>query len=636
MKVKLTVFQHSKQIQELELEPTHEYVIGRDSTCDIVIDGQRGISRQHAKLTFAENSWTVSLISKFGSLIIDGQTAEQIQLFDGAEFSIPPFRFALAMPEKKAEPKELTRLTHEHTSVNTSTTTPFIKVIDKGRGQEDVFRLEGNAWTVGRDATCEIPVDNPLVSRRHLEISKSSEGQYFATDLGSANGTQLNGEALAPNEAIQIVSGDTLSIMSIQLSFEIRDPQFDRKLATIPQQQHLLPLQDLENLPQALSTPQPNQDPFADYATSATPGALKVSAKSFKLDAQFMAKHKVRIAIAVFAVLLVYGLMDSPTEGKKDLVSTQPEAAKFENLTPEQKTSVKDTFNLASNLYLQGKYSLCTEELKKLHEIVPFYENSKELASHCVQGEAILTEQLEKERQEAEKRKSTALIQAEVQRCRELLTKSTSESDAKECLGQAIELDPQHPEIVQLILEVNNRALEKVRTQNEEDDKRKSAAAAQSIFDRAKQLATSGSLAKAIAEYEKLIRGNYTTSSNLRSLAQREVASVRAQLDKKVSALLSSCKQNLEQNKYKLAYLDCDQALKENPKSAEASQLRQQALSEMKRELKSIYEDSVIEETMGNIEVAKEKWKKIIEEDLPSGEYQNKARSNLRKYGVGL
>jgi hypothetical protein len=52
--------------------------------------------------------------------------------------------------------------------------------------------------------------------------------------------------------------------------------------------------------------------------------------------------------------------------------------------------------------------------------------------------------------------------------------------------------------------------------------------------------------------------------------------------------------------------------------------------------MKAIYEDSVLEESLGNIDSAKEKWKHLMLEDLQSDEYYNKAKLKLQKYGVGI
>lgn len=65
--------------------------------------------------------------------------------------------------------------------------------------------VEGKAWEsesilrAGRLATLEIVLDDSSVSRRHAEI-RSTDGGWRVRDLGSTNGTYLNGTRLGPGE----------------------------------------------------------------------------------------------------------------------------------------------------------------------------------------------------------------------------------------------------------------------------------------------------------------------------------------------------------------------------------------------------------------------------------------------------
>jgi len=47
-------------------------------------------------------------------------------------------------------------------------------------------------FRIGRDDGCEIHLDDPMISRRHAEVSYD-EGLWWIRDLGSRNGTQLDG-----------------------------------------------------------------------------------------------------------------------------------------------------------------------------------------------------------------------------------------------------------------------------------------------------------------------------------------------------------------------------------------------------------------------------------------------------------
>jgi len=58
------------------------------------------------------------------------------------------------------------------------------------------FLLEGDQLTVGRDATNEIVINDAEISRRHARLTFQG-GKYVLEDLGSTNGTFVNGQRLA-------------------------------------------------------------------------------------------------------------------------------------------------------------------------------------------------------------------------------------------------------------------------------------------------------------------------------------------------------------------------------------------------------------------------------------------------------
>lgn len=68
----------------------------------------------------------------------------------------------------------------------------------------DALRLEsGPPLTLGRDKDCEIRINSPTVSRRHAQVSfRGSPPRAFVKDLGTRNGTYVNGERLASDREL--------------------------------------------------------------------------------------------------------------------------------------------------------------------------------------------------------------------------------------------------------------------------------------------------------------------------------------------------------------------------------------------------------------------------------------------------
>lgn len=67
--------------------------------------------------------------------------------------------------------------------------------------------LDADAYTVGRSAQCDISINDASLSRQHARLMRQGEG-WRIEDLGSHNGTRLNGRLLTAPEAVK--AGDEL------------------------------------------------------------------------------------------------------------------------------------------------------------------------------------------------------------------------------------------------------------------------------------------------------------------------------------------------------------------------------------------------------------------------------------------
>ena len=74
---------------------------------------------------------------------------------------------------------------------------------------------DGQMLTIGRDASCDLALDDPKVSRFHARIA-ASDGLVLLDDLGSTNGTMVNGARVS---RAALVSGDAISVGDTQIGF---------------------------------------------------------------------------------------------------------------------------------------------------------------------------------------------------------------------------------------------------------------------------------------------------------------------------------------------------------------------------------------------------------------------------------
>lgn len=83
-------------------------------------------------------------------------------------------------------------------------------LVHEGNSPKTQWPLVKSTMIVGRETDSDIQIDDRQVSRRHAEITQTLEG-YTLRDLGSKNGTFLNGEAISQQPRL-IRNGDQIGI----------------------------------------------------------------------------------------------------------------------------------------------------------------------------------------------------------------------------------------------------------------------------------------------------------------------------------------------------------------------------------------------------------------------------------------
>ena len=77
--------------------------------------------------------------------------------------------------------------------------------------------VSGDRMVVGRSRDCDLVLEDPNVSRRHMELRRDRAG-WTAVDLGSTNGTKVNGRRV---EEAPLEPGDEISVGVSRLRFEV-------------------------------------------------------------------------------------------------------------------------------------------------------------------------------------------------------------------------------------------------------------------------------------------------------------------------------------------------------------------------------------------------------------------------------
>jgi serine phosphatase RsbU (regulator of sigma subunit) len=94
-------------------------------------------------------------------------------------------------------------------------------VVREGPESGREFPLSGDRAIIGRDSDVEVSLQSKAISRHHAQIS-CVHGDYFVEDLGSTNGTLLNGKRV--DRRMPLAANDRLRVCEFILEFTLPAP----------------------------------------------------------------------------------------------------------------------------------------------------------------------------------------------------------------------------------------------------------------------------------------------------------------------------------------------------------------------------------------------------------------------------
>ena len=90
-------------------------------------------------------------------------------------------------------------------------------------GQAVYLPKPGEQLTMGRDPKSSVVFEDQEISRRHAAIAEK-DGKYYLQDLGSSNGTYLNGQQLEPGKWVEFKPGDAMGLgKKLELNRSLND-----------------------------------------------------------------------------------------------------------------------------------------------------------------------------------------------------------------------------------------------------------------------------------------------------------------------------------------------------------------------------------------------------------------------------
>jgi ABC-type multidrug transport system ATPase subunit/pSer/pThr/pTyr-binding forkhead associated (FHA) protein len=180
------------------MSPSRDYHVGRDPLSDVVIDDVR-VSWHHAVLRPEADHWTLEDEHSTNGTYADGRRVHEWGVGPGSviRFGSPsdgPRAVLVDRPPPASErPSRVSMPAATGTFRRPTTVRP----------------LPARTVRIGRGADNDLVVDDLVVSRRHAELRAESDGTYEIVDLGSHNGTFLNGQPVA---RATVTPGDIVGI----------------------------------------------------------------------------------------------------------------------------------------------------------------------------------------------------------------------------------------------------------------------------------------------------------------------------------------------------------------------------------------------------------------------------------------
>jgi len=105
---------------------------------------------------------------------------------------------------------------------------PIIHIITSS-GKIFDHALQPHKQVIGRSKDCDIPLPDNTVSRSHIQIEKTPQG-YVLTDLGSFNGTRLNGASI---QSAVLQHDDVIEIGQTRITFIIESSEDNSQASSI-------------------------------------------------------------------------------------------------------------------------------------------------------------------------------------------------------------------------------------------------------------------------------------------------------------------------------------------------------------------------------------------------------------------
>ena len=688
--MRLEVFQHGQLLQEVSLQDS-ELWVGRDDSCKIKLD-DRAISRKHALFRSSKKGeLEFEKVSEFGWVKLNGQNSSQSKLkagdrleFGSYEIRVSTDSVAAPPPVPTPVPEPIVVTPTEEVSLDiqenqfaVSTAEPVFEmpsqetpgfedtsndgvtkvflanenvkpILNFGHGNQ--YEIVDSEIAMGRSQQCHVVLEDRRSSRKHSLIRREGK-KYFIKDLGSANGTLLNGDRVDEQE---LQSGDEIQIGDTKFTFEMVQSDYEIKkqdFISVPQPEIQIAPVELISTPHSIQHEAPPvQSAFGESVVPSfeAPKEVKKSLIGKLLDRYRAMTTKQQIIYGILVLAGIWLLMeDDPDEQKAKLNTGAPKKAvvqkkeekkagvvgtTFEMLTPEQKRYIDTQYQLAFDLYKNREYDSCLLELSKIFSYVQDYKNAREIEAFAKEGKRKLEAQEEERKRKEQERQSQLKLQSMVEQVGHLMDQKKYK-DAEALFPEIELLQPENTAVSewrkQIIAETDKVEKEKeLKRRIEELHKQ-----AWTDFRAASELEKDKKYYEALDRFDEILARNLQEQKLIQAIKD-ETSKVESMIAAERDPLIAQGKQLEQDGKLSEAYRAFQGAAIADPMDEDAPAGMKRIKGVLTDRAKHVYTEGVFAESYGDIETAERKYREVLEVVPKEDDYYEKAESKLKKLTI--
>jgi pSer/pThr/pTyr-binding forkhead associated (FHA) protein/tetratricopeptide (TPR) repeat protein len=509
---------------------------------------------------------------------------------------------------------------------------------------------------IGRSQNCHVVLEDKKSSRKHAILLRQ-EGKFLLRDLGSSNGTLVNGtrieeHELASGDEIQI--GDTRFVFKqVQADYEAKKAEFlqvPEEAAPPPVPEYAAPMEPLSGMGDfggALADPvmfetSPQDPPVPNFAApeEASQGILGGFLNRFRaMPFRMQLIYGAAILAGVWFFLeeptqesrptLVMGQGPSSPAKKPERKTDAPSLPTFESLTPEQQAYVESQYNIAFEYYRNREYDSALLELDKIFALVQTYKGAREIEAFAKEGKRTLERFEEDRKRQEQERQAQIRLQSLIDQAG-LLMDAQKYKDAEALFPEIELLQPENSVVAnwrKRIIEENERL--------EQQEKEKARLAeirrrSWADYDQAQARLKAGNYFGALDLYDELASRDGLEKELIEKI-QKDIRTAEDSIAARRDPLIAKGQELEKAMNYPDAYKAYALAAKEDPTDEVAPAGMERIRGVLTSKAKAVYSEGVIAESFSEFDLAEKKYREVLEIVPPEHDYFSKAARRIKR-----